>query len=216
MANAMNMDQMLDNYMMIDGLLQASRNADSQAADILMGQTVRMNDHELRDYKAYADWLSLELSQSDWQFGTTLLYSQMTTLNDLVDNHWMYRAGQKAISYMNRHMVTDFYIPPARGNWQPRSTMLNTRTQPEIPIVEVYPNSASEMLTFEFHLSQHSQANGTMAIYDITNRLVQELVISDRNQMFTLDSRQWQSGLYMFIVKIPGEEEHVGRFEVIH
>ena len=58
MANAMNMDQMLDNYMMIDGLLQASRNDDSQAADMLMGQTVRMNDHELRDYKAYADWLA--------------------------------------------------------------------------------------------------------------------------------------------------------------
>jgi Secretion system C-terminal sorting domain len=160
--------------------------------------------------------LSLEINQSDWQNGAAITPAQLTTLNELVDNHWMHRAGQKAMSYMNRHMGTQFYIPPARGGWQPRSAMLNNGTLLEIPIVEVYPNPANEIVTFEFHLSEQSQVSGTMAIYDITNRLVAELVIADRNQIITLDARQWQNGLYMFVVKIAGEEGHVGSFEIIH
>jgi hypothetical protein len=46
--------------------------------------------------------------------------------------------------------------------------------------------------------------------------LIEELPISQYKQMLTVDTQQWQSGLYVFVVKISGEEEHVGRFEIIH
>ena len=165
---------------------------------------------------AYAEWINLEIDRNDWQNGTLFSPAQLVTINNLVDNHWMHRAGQKALSFMNLHMGTDFYIPPARNNWQPRNAKLLSDTDWETAVVEVYPNPANEIVTFEFHLSENSIPKGSLAIYDISNRLIEEFVISQSSQMISIDSRQWQSGLYMFIVKISGDVEHAGRFEIIH
>lgn len=214
-VETMNMDQMLDNYMLIDGLLQSNSNTAAQNAYTDMGQSLRMNEHELNDYNAYGHWLGLEISQQDWKDGATLSPAQLNTLNNLVDNYWKYRAGQKAMSYMNRHMGTNFYIPPARGDWQPRRASLDYQIAAEQEAIKVYPNPANEQLTVELNLSTNTNS-GSLYVFDITHRLITQMDINSNIQKFNIDISKWQNGVYLYQLILNDGEKHAGRFEVIH
>jgi hypothetical protein len=80
----------------------------------------------------------------------------------------------------------------------------------------LYPNPAGDLLNIALKYPVDLSKPAMIQIYHVTHRLVYSLSVERANEFVTLNTSQWQSGLYLFEIIWPDGKQSTGKFDVAH
>lgn len=80
-------------------------------------------------------------------------------------------------------------------------------------LVNVYPNPANENVNINI-LNAQQLTNSTLLVYDVLGKLVLNQKITASN--YTLNTKEFQNGIYLFKLKIEGEQEISNKIIIQH
>jgi hypothetical protein len=163
------------------------------------------------EYDAYELYLNLRydmnVSGNTWQ---TITSDQLNTLCD-VSAAFTTWAGVQAVGILNAHFTKNHIIPPAfKNEWNIRSLELQNSSSQSMVIT--YPNPADESINLEIKIPF---IEASFVIYDSMNRLIYEGTASSSNSPVSINTRNWESGIYYYLFTID-HQRLSGKFEIIH
>lgn len=123
-------------------------------------------------------------------------------------------AASRARNILNFYYGEGWTIDPSFDAVEPRSFSYDRRAEEE-KWMSVQPNPAVDFLTLQFDLPDYYFKTQQVQIVDINGRLVDQFALNQSNQVTIIDTRSWDSGLYLYTVMLSDESILSRKFEVI-
>ncbi len=93
------------------------------------------------------------------------------------------------------------------------SEMIALGTKGAISNFNVYPNPSANEIHFAYQLLQ-ANTQATLKVYSMTGALMHAEVLSKNNQVYLLDTRDYQNGLYFYEILSGGQKLFTGKFDI--
>ncbi len=167
----------------------------------------------MNDIAQFQRYFELATNVGNW---ADMSKTQEAELRDLAENHLYTNAGVRAMAALNFYFDAQYAIGPAFSD-QHFTKRQNTRSDVgRDDMLNIYPNPANNVVNISLHYPGSIENNLTLQIFDATNRFVAAIPVSKSNEFITLNTTDWQSGLYIYQINWPSGEVSSGKFDVIH
>ena len=204
-------------FMLIEEMLNDGSANQAQERFSSIINRILMNDEASRaEYDNFELYLNVRLDMlANQEIWSNISNNNLYNLCQVSEQFTTW-AGIHALGILNAHYGKLHFIPPAfRDSFSVRR-IGETLDELSTSVVEVYPNPATDMVTISLDFKDFPDQPRFLKIFDITNRLVSEFVIDNSRTFLTIDTGQWQSGMYFFQIDIYHGLKTHGKFEILH
>lgn len=178
---------------------------------------VHFSKGEKLEYEAYMNWITLRkdmiIANREWD---SLNSNDRAALESMLLYFDTYAASQ-AMEVLNAFTETDYFVPPAFGQKGSLKQQMLTSSEINEQLIEVYPNPANYIVTFELKEFIPTVEMCTLIITDVMGREIHNQQVNPGLKQFLIEVADWPTGLYAFSIVAPNSLIQLnGKFDVVH
>ena len=169
------------------------------------------------DYELYYSWLNLRRAIHDDNAHMDSLPRAFVAELQLLaeDNPYSY-AGNSAMIVLNEYCGGAYYnVAYAPMEAAIEKSIRRKVKAVELQLMQVYPVPTNNLLNIKLDLPSEPKQKCIITIADATGKLMQNIVVSNPDQFFTLDLTQWKAGMYQVSLFTDGRLIQSKKFNVV-
>jgi subtilisin family serine protease len=201
-------------YLEIENKLDNGNVNDAEDKLGALPDLIRLDDYAYADYNSMVTWEEHRAALVNTsRYWNDLTVQELDNLYNLLDGFNLY-GGRCAMQILNFYYDENFQIPPSYNQpWDPRSVQLE---DPAVIECKLFPNPSNDIIYVEINSGINGLDRLEMTVSDLNGRVLLSFEIKDTDNVLTLDSRSWPSGLYLFEIHSADSIVHNGKFEISH
>jgi len=170
------------------------------------------------EIEQYHRWYNIEKSVTEssrtW---LEITPSEQQELADIALQYYYTEAGKRAMNILSLNDEQAYFIPPAYDgsagfSFRSEEVKVNDNSKE----LSIYPNPASHILNVEIDYSLSSKMPDQFMILDINGKQVYSIEITTPLKHMSINTSNWASGAYSYVLSAKGEKIDSGKIEVIH